>query len=412
MKHAVIMAGGSGTRFWPLSRRAVPKQFLKLTGPRSLIQLAYDRVTTVETSIPTDSRPDDPGSPSATSGGDETLRSSTRDTQLVSPDKVWVVTNATLARQTRQHLPNVPAGRILNEPCGRNTAPCIGLAALCLTHVDPDATMLVMPADHVIEPVFAFQGTVRQACDLVESDPQRLVLFGVPPTSPATGFGYIERGDSLEMTKGGAKTPGQSGHEVMSASARSGAFEVASFREKPNLATAQEYLRAGTYYWNSGIFVWKASRILEALNEHEPEIGELLRQLQPHLGRPDWDEAVQELFPRMKSVSIDYAVLEREQRIAVLEASFHWDDVGSWEAISRYTEPDHAGNFVVGRHCGLDSSGCIIHTCAEHLVTTIGMQNLIVVQTPDATLVADRRDQESVRKLVALLEEKGLGKFL
>jgi mannose-1-phosphate guanylyltransferase len=404
MQHAVIMAGGSGTRFWPLSRRAVPKQFLKLTGQRSLIQLAYDRVAAAEHLIP--------GGGASSSGdggpGDEPERVS----QFIPPERVWIVTNVDQVKQTQRHLPNVSPSRIVQEPCGRNTAPCIGLAALCLTRIDPEATMLVMPADHVIEPVAAFQETVREAFELVESDPQRLVLFGVPPTSPATGFGYIERGEPFARQNAEAVAPERTSEGASVPAASSLMFDVASFREKPDRATAETYLRAGTFYWNSGIFVWKASRILEALREHEPEIGDLLEHLRPHLGKPDWEETLRDVFPRMKSVSIDYAVLERDREITVLEAPFHWDDVGSWEAISRYTVPDAEGNFVVGKHCGLDSSGCIIHSCSEHLVTTIGMQNVIVVQTPDATLVADRRDQESIRQLVALLEERGYEKFL
>lgn len=365
MLHAVIMAGGSGTRFWPLSRRSRPKQFLELTGGRSLIQMAHDRC-----------RP------------------------AIPPERIWVVTNDRMAEQTGRHLPAVPAGQILREPCGRNTAPCIGLAALCLTSADPEATMLVMPADHLIEPVSEFQSAVELAATAVQDDPARLVLFGVPPTYPATGFGYIERA--------GTEAAGHPGGHPQ----RFPLFQVASFREKPDRVTAEEYLRTGRFYWNCGIFVWKAERILQAIREYEPEIAVWLDELRPYIGSGEWDAQLQTLFPRMKSISIDYAVLERERNISVLEAPFDWDDVGNWEAIGRHHPADDAGNVVIGRHCGLESRGCIVHASGNHLIATIGIHDCIIVQTSDATLIADRRDDNAVRQLVELLEQQGYGDVL
>ena len=352
MLHAVIMAGGSGTRFWPLSRAGKPKQFLALGGDRSLIQQAFDRC-----------QPWIPGR------------------------RTWVVTNARLADLTASHLPEVPPSQILQEPCGRNTAPCVLLAAMCLLQQDADADMLVMPADHVIGPPEQFQQAVDEALRLIQADPMRLVLFGVPPTYPSTGFGYIERDISLDER-------GQS-------------FLVKSFREKPDRKTAEEYLRLGTFFWNCGIFVWKARRIVDALRQHEPEMYQLAEQLMQHFGRPSWSEALQSLFPNMKSISIDYAVLEREAGIAVVEAPFDWDDVGSWPALERLHGQDDAGNTVVGRYYGVDTSNCIIHSANDHLVTTIGMRDCIVVHTPDATLVASRQDENAIRELIKLLQDRG-----
>lgn len=357
MRHAVIMAGGSGTRFWPLSRREFPKQFLTLSGERSLLQATFDRC-----------RPD------------------------IDAEHFWVVTNAVQAATTRKQLPEVPASQILMEPCGRNTAPCIGLAAIHLVRTDPEAVMIVMPADHVIGPPAAFREAIDAAVRLTEADPQRLVLFGVRPGYPATGFGYIERGAELP---GGA-----------------GAFEVASFREKPDVETAGRYLASGRFFWNCGIFVWRAATILQKLAEFEPTIHARLMTLAEHIGRDDWTDALAEEFPRLPSISIDYGVLERANSICLLEAPFAWDDVGSWEALSRLHDADGEGNTVVGVHCGVETRDCIVRSADNHLVATLGVEDLIVVHTPDATLVASRRDENALRDLVNKLEETGNERFL
>ncbi|MCA9079416.1 MAG: NTP transferase domain-containing protein [Planctomycetaceae bacterium] len=357
MLHAVIMAGGSGTRFWPLSRQAVPKQFLQLGGDRSLIQQAFDRC-----------QPWIPG------------------------ERMWVVTNARLAELTHEHLPEVPRAHILQEPCARNTAPCVALAAMCLLQEDPDAVMLVMPADHVIGPAEQFHDAVERASRLVAQDPEQLVLFGVPPNAPSTGYGYIERGDTI------------SGHD--------GAFVVKSFREKPNRDTAEEYLRAGTFFWNCGIFVWRADRILAALRQHEPNLVALVEQLRSDFGRPTWDATLAELFPQMKSISIDYAVLEHEQRISVVEAPFDWDDVGSWLAMERLHGHDGQQNTIVGLHRGVRTHNCIIRSGPDHLIATLGIENCIIVHTPQATLVADRREEGAMRELVDLLGKAGDDEYL
>ncbi len=357
MLHAVVMAGGSGTRFWPLSRRNEPKQFLRLSGDRSLIQMAFDRTQ-----------------------------------PWIDAINTWVVTNARMVDQTAAHLPQTPSENILSEPCARNTAPCIGLAALCLLEKDSDATMLVMPADHVIGPHAAFQKSVEQAERIVQGDPHRLVLFGVPPTYPSTGFGYIERAEADASS--------------------SGAYRVASFREKPARDTAEDYLRQGTFYWNCGIFVWKASRILSALQEYEPEMYRLLQELQPHVGKNTWSAALADVFPNMKSISIDYAILERDSNITVVEAPYDWDDVGSWTAMQRLQPADENGNTIIGLHVGIDTNGCIIRSSQNHVISTIGIKDCIIVHTPDATLVADRHDENAVREIVALLEKNNYEQYL
>ncbi len=355
MLHSVIMAGGSGTRFWPLSRKALPKQFLTLSGDRSLIQQAFDRCQ-----------------------------------PWIPAERTWVVTGKSLATLTHEHLPEVPKEQILLEPAARNTAPCLGLAALCLQIQDPDAIMLVMPADHIIDDTDAFRQDVEQAVQLVNDAPDRLVLFGISPSYPATGFGYIERGDSI----------GNAG------------YRVAAFREKPDRATAESYLRSGDFYWNSGIFVWRASRILEAIAAHEPELAYGLEQLRPHVGQPDWEQALNNLFPPLKSISIDYAVLEREQSIAVLGANFPWDDVGGWEAVSRLVPADEKGNFVIGNAVTVNSSDCVIRSSENHVIAILGMENCVIVQTPDATLIARRGDDEAIRQIIQSLQNPELERFL
>ncbi len=355
MLRSVIMAGGSGTRFWPLSRKDFPKQFLAINSERSLIQQAFDRCQ-----------------------------------PWIPADQTWVVTGERLAALTQEHLPDVPASQILKEPAARNTAACVGLAALCLTVVDPDATMLVMPADHVIADQRLFESDIARAVDLVEEDPERLILFGIPPLYPATGFGYIERG----------------------AAVGSHGYQVASFREKPDRETAERYLAAGTFSWNAGIFVWKAKRILEALAKHEPDMVQALETLRPYVNTSAWDNELAKVFPTLKSISIDVAVLERESNIVVVQAQFPWDDVGGWEAMTRLLPQDANGNSYVGLMTAVDSSGCIVRSTPDHMVALLGIKNCIVVHTEKSTLIAQRGDDEAIRKLIAALQKEGHDSFL
>ncbi|MFM9117591.1 MAG: mannose-1-phosphate guanylyltransferase [Planctomycetota bacterium] len=355
MLHAVIMAGGSGTRFWPQSRRALPKQFLKLAGARTMIQATVDRC---------------------------------RDWLPV--DNITVVAGDSLVPTAITQLPELPERNFFAEPCARNTAPCIALAALQLVARDPDATMVVLPADHVIEPQAAFRQAVAQAAEIVTNDPQQLVLFGVRPTFPATGYGYIEQGPEGLL----------------------GSRAVASFREKPDLPVAEEYLRRGTFLWNCGIFVWRAQRILDAIAEYQPGMRAGLDVLRRACGTADWQTAVATEFPRWPSISIDYAVLEHRPAISVLEAPFAWDDVGSWRAVQRLLGTDADANTIDGQQLGVETSGCIVRSSPDHLVATLGVRDLIIVHTPDATLVANKQDEESVRRLVDLLKARGLDQYL
>lgn len=355
MLHAVIMAGGSGTRFWPESRGPQPKQLLKLVGERTMIQATVDRIAS-----------------------------------LVPADRVLIVTNAQLVEEIRRQLPQLPSRALLGEPCRRDTAPCIGLAALEIVRNDPAGIMAVMPSDHVISPDDKYCAAIAQAQRLVEESPERIVTFGIRPTYPAESFGYIERGAALA----------------------SGVYRVQQFREKPKAELAREYLAAGTFYWNSGIFVWKAATILAALEARQPQMMSHLKKIAAAAGTASFAQVLEREFTAIQGISIDYAVMEHATDVVVIEAPFGWDDVGSWQAISRLQGTDAEGNTVAARHLGLRTKGTIVRGADDHLIVTLGVEDLIVVHTPDATLVANKHDEEAIRQLVKLIAERGWHEYL
>ena len=369
MLHAIVMAGGSGTRFWPASRAALPKQLLPLAGTTTLLEDTVERLD-----------------------------------GLVPPDRVMVVTAGRLLDAVRRQLPQVPEAGLVGEPCKRDTAPCIGLAALLVSRHDPDAIMAVMPSDHVIRPSESFRDAIRQAASLVEQSPGRLVTFGIKPTYPAECFGYIQQGTRLESPPLESPTGGDTPAAPVNA--------VAQFREKPPAAVAQEYLEAGDYLWNGGIFVWKAATILAALAERQPECLAHLRRIADAWDTPARDHVFAEEFAAIKGISIDYAVLEHARDVVVIEAPFTWDDLGGWSAVARQRGGDADGNTVVGKHLGIESARTIVHAGDDHLVVTMGLTDMLVVHTPDATLVAHRAHEEAVRKVVAELEKRGWTEFL
>jgi mannose-1-phosphate guanylyltransferase len=364
MLHAVIMAGGSGTRFWPESRDARPKQLLSLAGERTMIQATVDRL------------------------GD-----------LVPSERVLIATNARLVEAMRQQLPGLPAGAILGEPCKRDTAPCIGLAALWVSRDDPEATMVVMPSDHVIGPDSVFQDALRFAASLVDERPGRIVTFGIRPDYPAESFGYIERGEALKVI-------------VPDTVGTAAAYQVRQFREKPKADVARQYLAAGNFYWNSGIFVWRAATILQALAQHQGEMYERLQRIAAAFGQPDFQAVLAREFDAIRGVSIDYAVMERARDVVVVEAPFDWDDVGSWQAIARLRGADAEGNTTAAKHLGVNTKGTIVRGPGDHLIVTLGLTDCVVVHTPDATLVANKHDEESIRQVVKTIKERGWEEYL
>lgn len=359
MLHAMIMAGGGGTRFWPRSRKQRPKQFLALGGERTLLQQAMDRIEA-----------------------------------LLPAEHAWVITGQAYQAETGRQLPQVSADHIVGEPCGRDTAACIGLGAALVVRRDPSAVMVVTPADHVIEPVRAFERAVHVAAQMAAEHPSALVTFGIPPTYPATGYGYIHRGVEV----------GQ--RESVSV------YRVLRFEEKPPAPRAEEFLASGEYYWNSGIFVWRAETVLEELHLQQPKIYDGVRRIADAWDTPRRDAVLRQEYEIMPKNSIDYAVMEHAREVLVAQAPFRWDDVGSWLALERMNPQDAEHNTVLATHCGLKTKHCVIVGDAGRLIATIGVENLLIVQDGDATLIADRRDEGTVKQLVDLLDKKGLAKYL
>lgn len=353
MLHAIVMAGGSGTRFWPASRNRQPKQLLRMTGEATMIQATCNRM------------------------GD-----------LVAPEQLYIFTAQHLVEPIGEQLPQIPKNSIVGEPHKRDTAPCIGLAAMLVQKNDPDATMVVMPSDHVISPESVFRESIEAAVALVDAKPERIVTFGIPPTYAAETFGYIERGVSLDATS-------------------IKAFDVARFREKPKGKVAEEYFESGNFYWNAGIFIWKAKTVLDALKKHEPEMYAHLEAIANAWGTANQAEVFDREFGAIQGKSIDYAVMEHHNDIVVVEAPFNWDDVGNWQSMARLHGQDDCGNTHLGDVLAIDSNGCIVRGEDGHLIVTLGTQELIIVHTPDATLVADKSREEDIRQVVKKLDEGG-----
>ncbi|MCI0332851.1 MAG: NTP transferase domain-containing protein [Planctomycetes bacterium] len=355
MLHAIIMAGGTGTRFWPASTNLTPKQLLRLVGNATMLRQTVDRL------------------------GD-----------LVPNERRMIVTNERFVAAVREQLPELPPQAIVGEPCKRDTAPCIGLAALLVSRTDPMATMAVMPADHVIRPADKFQAAIQQAAQMVDESPGRIVTFGIKPTYPAEIFGYIRRGEPLASSHSAPPT-----------------YAVRRFKEKPDAATAKKYVDSGEYYWNSGIFVWRADTILDALRKRQPEMLNHLQTIVAAWDTKERDAVLEREFAAIKPISIDYAVMEHATDVAVIEAPFDWDDLGGWLSLARLAGSDENGNTFVGKHLAVGTSGSIVRTDDKHLVVTLGLKDMIVVHTPNATLVANKHDEEQIRTVVKQLEELG-----
>jgi len=354
---AVIMAGGSGTRFWPRSTKKEPKQFLPLAGERSLLAETAKRIE-----------------------------------PLIPPERVLVVTGADFVEQTRREIPGIPPENVIGEPLGRNTAPCVALAAAVVgARWGDDTVMLVLPADHHIagpERFLQFLEVGGAYC----CGEKALLTFGIEPVRPETGYGYLEIGRAAA--------------EIDGISVR----QVIRFVEKPDRPTAEGYLAAGNYLWNSGMFLWRADAIREALETHMPESrGPMERFAGADPSR--LSQTLAEEYPHMPAQSIDYAVMEKAENVVAIATDFPWSDVGSWDALDDLLEPDGESNRVVGHHLGVDSRGCIVFA-PKRLVATIGVENLIVVETDDAVLVCPRDRAQDVKRVVERLREEGGESFL
>ena len=366
--YAVIMAGGVGSRFWPSSRRAHPKQFLDVFGEASMIQNTFARLQ-----------------------------------PLVEPDHVFVVTNTDYAEKTREHLPAIPHANVLAEPVARNTAPCVALAAVRLHALDPDATMIVLPADHVITNVARFHDVLRAAVEAAQGPDVHgeapLVTLGIRPTHPETGYGYLQfdadGDDGREPDAGpGRKTPR--------------AHRVLTFAEKPDLATAESFLDAGDFLWNSGMFVWRADAVLAALEEHLPAVHALFAPLEPLFGTPAEADAVADAYERSPKISIDYGVMERARNVLVVPGAFGWSDVGDWRAVHDLADKDEAGNRAEGRVILQDTARSFARSADGRLLVLVGMRDAVVVDTGDAVLVCHREKAQQVKDVVDFLGLHGM----
>ena len=362
MLHAMIMAGGGGTRFWPRSRNSRPKQFLSFAGDRTLLQETVDRIAA-----------------------------------QVPPERTWVITGEAYEAATIEQLPELPAGNVIGEPCRRDTAPCVGLGAALIAKSDPDATIVVMPADHVIEPQQEFRRAVHAAEQFATDNPMSLLTFGIPPTFPSTGYGYIRLGPTAGKRQ-----------EVP-------ACTVTEFKEKPDEETAERYVASGEYLWNSGIFVWKPAAILGELKLRRPDIHDSVLRIAAAHGTPGWLPIFNAEYAAIKGTSIDFAVMQDAAaagKVLVLRAPYTWDDVGSWLALERRNAQDANNNTVQGLHVGVDTANCVIVSDGNHLIGTLGVSDLIVIREGDATLVTTRKHESDVKKLVDAIKAKGLERYL
>lgn len=344
--YAVILAGGSGSRLWPLSRQQLPKQFLTLDGKGSLLQTTIDRLS------PT-----------------------------IQARDVLIVTQESHAKGEAYHA--LHPYKLLYEPVGRNTAPAIALAAAYLSRNGEDPVMVILPADHIIKDEVQFRAHLESAIEAAEQG--RLITFGITPTRPDTGFGYIKALPAV-------------GSKVCA---------VERFTEKPDLETAENFLKEGGYYWNSGMFVWKASAILDEIRQYVPEVYRLVQEILGHAGKEgEFERAVVRYFTEMPSISIDYGVLEKSGKVDLIPCDIGWNDVGSWQAVHEISDQDPDGNALHGNVIALECRNSLIRA-EKRLVAAVGVEDLCIVETADALLVARRDKTQKVREVVDILQQRG-----
>jgi mannose-1-phosphate guanylyltransferase len=355
--HAAVLAGGRGTRFWPRSRTRTPKQLLNIVGKETMLQQTVARL------LP-----------------------------LIPAERIWTVTNAEQAAAVRKQLPAAVRKHVLSEPVGRNTTAAIALAAIHVRHAARgDALLAVLPADHFIAQPQRYLEIVHEALD-VAREPGRMVVLGIPPTRPETGFGYIERaGGNLRAT----------GSPV---------FAVRRFTEKPELQLAKEYVASGNYHWNAGMFFWRVSTFLENLQRYLPKTHVALESLAEHIGKRSYDRKLRALYPKLENVSVDYAILERATRaegpprVFEIPAEIGWSDIGSWAAVHELLAKQSGANIFAGEGHAIDAEGNFLWSPSK-FVAAIGVRDLVVVETPDALLICPRDRAQDVAKIVKWLEE-------
>lgn len=354
---ALILAGGTGTRLWPRSRKNRPKQLLDIVAKNTMLQETYIRI-----------RP------------------------MLAPEEIFVVTNRTYAPIVKAQLPRLPLGNIIIEPEGKGTAPCIGLSALYMRRIRPDEVMASLHADHVIEKPDVFRNALKAAAKVAEQG--YLVTLGIKPTHPETGYGYICRGEPMgEMD----------GFEV---------YRADRFTEKPDLETAKAFLAEGRYYWNSGIFIWKLSTILDEFRRHLPALYEQLMEIDSALGTDAEAKVLEEVWERVESETIDEGIMEKADRVAVIPVDIGWSDVGNWATLADILPKDSENNVVVGgEHIGIDTTGSLLYS-TKRLIATVGLKDMIVVDTDDVILVCPKDRAQDVKELVRKLKVNNKDEYL
>ncbi|MBO0777857.1 MAG: NTP transferase domain-containing protein [Ktedonobacteraceae bacterium] len=349
--HAVILAGGSGTRLWPLSTPSFPKQFLPLPSGNSMIQEALERVA-----------------------------------PLTEAGRSWVITGRNMADLVEEHLPSIPGDHILREPMGRNSAAAIAWSAATIVRQDPEAVMAIFSSDHAIEDIETFRKALHLAYEQAEKG--HLVTIGITPNRPETGYGYIQFANKVGE-----------GHEHE-------AFRAERFVEKPDLPTAQHYLEDGHYVWNSGIFIWKASSILAEMREHLPDTAHKVERIATAMSSEQGQSLLDELWPTLQSISIDYAILEKSPNIVVIPAQIGWNDVGNWEQYGSLFPADDQGVRAVGEHSGYGTQNVVIYNNTSRRVFTIGVEDIIVVEMDDMTVICHKDHVQRVREVAEQQQKK------
>jgi mannose-1-phosphate guanylyltransferase len=346
-KYIVIMAGGVGSRFWPRSRKEKPKQLLNIFGENSMIQGTVERLE-----------------------------------GFVEKDKIFVVTNKIQKALIEEQLPEIPAENIIAEPVGKNTAPCVGLAAALIARKNSEAVIVTLPADHLIKDHKKFQKILQLACEFAYES-KGLLTFGINPTRPDTGYGYINF-EKEEIKKD--------------------IYKVKRFVEKPDLKKAEEYLKSGDYLWNSGMFIWRADVILEEIKKYLPNLNEGLAELDECIGKNNFYEKLGIVYPALESISVDYGIMEKSDKVFLIKGDFDWSDVGSWEAVYELSEKDSEGNSSVGDVLTKYSKNSYIFS-PEKFTAVIGLKDVVVIDTKDALLVCHRDNVQDVRDAVEHLKK-------
>jgi mannose-1-phosphate guanylyltransferase len=343
---AVIMAGGRGERFWPASTNSRPKQFIDLTGDGTLIQQTVARIS-----------------------------------RIVPLRQIYVITGAQYLDMARAQLPRIPTQNFLVEPVGRDTAPCMGLAALFLERIDPDTVMVALPADHHIADEDRFCDLILQATEAA-AELDHVITFGILPERPETGYGYIEMGDVTQRTTRGT------------------IYRVRRFVEKPDRETAAAYTASGRFWWNSGIFVTRAATLRREIAQHLPELHAGLEQINAAGNRAEFDALVALTFPSLPKISIDYGVMERAERVLMIPGDFGWDDLGTWTAIARLRSGDDNGNCLSGNALVEDCEGVLVEAHGARIIAALGLRDVVIVDTDEALLVCTKEQAQHVRRLV------------